>query len=547
MSTIVYVNSSPTRSNDHYSQYIYAFDHQQSSNKNMEQETLEHSRQMISNDLKEDEHCQVCGDLASGWHYGAITCEACKKFFLRSISPCNGKKQLKCQRNLSCSMTKRSRTQCQYCRLQKCISVGMKIHEPAGLKLENLYKKLPCVICNASASGIHFGAVTCEACKGFFRRSIKENAPDRYYCTENNNCEIVSTSKTTCRACRFRKCIEAGMSMNASRIGRQSNLFKENIRQFQNSSTSMATVTDSARIASIAKRRKTVTKTEKIFASTNEIDDEISPTIKEFIEKVHYYYLLYLKDLPQCIPRETVWSTMASQMIIYAQAVMNFCQKIIPDFTSMPDQWEIISSSINSVIIIKLLYDKILLNSLHENNQSTWNYWHAEATLSMELSAHAPQLMQAEDAFRSFELQFKDLLLDEKELSLLLLMLITRKNCNLMTENHKSWLKLQYECVEALAEYTQARRSNINARRSIEFCDIIFLVSQLRSLNHHVTQCFMNIPWLYVQNLPSFFYSVFLPSTTHMSLKLNGYYDPSSNSKNHFDTDLFSDPLNYIT
>ncbi|CAF4893006.1 unnamed protein product, partial [Rotaria socialis] len=61
------------------------------------------------------------------------------------------------------------------------------------------------------------------------------------------------------------------------------------IRQFQNSSTSMATVTDSARIASIAKRRKTVTKTEKIFASTNEIDDEISPTIKEFIEKVHYY------------------------------------------------------------------------------------------------------------------------------------------------------------------------------------------------------------------------------------------------------------------
>ncbi|CAF4778474.1 unnamed protein product, partial [Rotaria sp. Silwood2] len=106
------------------------------------------------------------------------------------------------------------------------------VQESIGSKAEDLYKKLPCLICNASASGIHFGFVTCEACKGFFRRSIKENAPERYYCVENNNCEIISTSKITCRACRFRKCIEAGMSMNgqsykSSRIGRQSNLFKE--------------------------------------------------------------------------------------------------------------------------------------------------------------------------------------------------------------------------------------------------------------------------------------------------------------------------------
>ncbi len=50
--------------------------------------------------------------------------------------------------------------------------------------------------------------------KGFFRRSIKENAPERYHCSENNNCLINSTSKITCRSCRFTKCIQAGMSMD---------------------------------------------------------------------------------------------------------------------------------------------------------------------------------------------------------------------------------------------------------------------------------------------------------------------------------------------
>ena len=69
------------------------------------------------------------------------------------------------------------------------------------------------------------------------------------------------------------------------------------IRQLQNGSTSMATVTDSARIASMAKKRKTKAKTGRVFASNNEIDLELSPTAKEFIEKVHNAYVMHLKVL----------------------------------------------------------------------------------------------------------------------------------------------------------------------------------------------------------------------------------------------------------
>jgi hypothetical protein len=60
------------------------------------------------------------------------------------------------------------------------------------------------------------------------------------------------------------------------------------------------------------------------------------------------------------------------------------------------------------------------------NNESIWNYWQAESTLSQELNAHVPQLTEAENAFRSFESKLVHLQLDEKEFSLLLLMIITR-------------------------------------------------------------------------------------------------------------------------
>jgi hypothetical protein len=78
------------------------------------------------------------------------------------------------------------------------------------------------------------------------------------------------------------------------------------------------------------------------------------------------------------------------------------------------------------------------------------------------------------------------------------------------------------------------------------------LVSQLRTLNRRISQCLMNLPWPYIQNLPSFFYRIYLPSITNMSSILNSNYDSlslspiksSSNSTNHYDNALFNDCLN---
>ncbi|XP_006819446.2 peroxisome proliferator-activated receptor gamma-like [Saccoglossus kowalevskii] len=69
--------------------------------------------------------CRVCRDKASGFHYGVHACEGCKGFFRRThrmklvYKPCPYVKTEPCKINVS------TRNKCQYCRFQKCLSVGM--------------------------------------------------------------------------------------------------------------------------------------------------------------------------------------------------------------------------------------------------------------------------------------------------------------------------------------------------------------------------------------------------------------------------------------
>ncbi|GFY45153.1 steroid hormone receptor ERR2 [Trichonephila inaurata madagascariensis] len=66
--------------------------------------------------------CLVCGDTASGYHYGVASCEACKAFFKRTIQ---GNIEYTCPANNDCEINKRRRKACQACRFQKCLKMGM--------------------------------------------------------------------------------------------------------------------------------------------------------------------------------------------------------------------------------------------------------------------------------------------------------------------------------------------------------------------------------------------------------------------------------------
>ncbi|XP_070161188.1 zygotic gap protein knirps-like [Polyergus mexicanus] len=82
-----------------------------------------------------------------------------------------------------------------------------------------------CSVCKEPAAGYHFGAFTCEGCKSFFGRTYS-NPGSVSECKNGGNCEINKKNRTSCKACRLKKCILAGMSKSSSRYGRRSNSFK---------------------------------------------------------------------------------------------------------------------------------------------------------------------------------------------------------------------------------------------------------------------------------------------------------------------------------
>ncbi|XP_043222979.1 ecdysone receptor-like isoform X2 [Amphibalanus amphitrite] len=66
-----------------------------------------------------------------------------------------------------------------------------------------------CLVCGDRASGYHYNALTCEGCKGFFRRSMTKNIV--YVCKYGQNCEIDMYMRRKCQECRLKKCLAVGM------------------------------------------------------------------------------------------------------------------------------------------------------------------------------------------------------------------------------------------------------------------------------------------------------------------------------------------------
>ncbi|XP_073986159.1 nuclear hormone receptor 3 ROR-beta isoform X2 [Rhodnius prolixus] len=86
---------------------------------------------------------------------------------------------------------------------------------------------IPCKVCGDKSSGVHYGVITCEGCKGFFRRS--QSSVVNYQCPRSKTCLVDRVNRNRCQYCRLQKCLRLGMSRDAVKFGRMSKKQREKV------------------------------------------------------------------------------------------------------------------------------------------------------------------------------------------------------------------------------------------------------------------------------------------------------------------------------
>lgn len=96
-------------------------------------------------------------------------------------------------------------------------SSGLATSPATGISRQQLINS-PCPICGDKISGFHYGIFSCESCKGFFKRTVQNRK--NYVCVRGGPCVVSIPTRKKCPACRFEKCLQKGMKLEAIREDR---------------------------------------------------------------------------------------------------------------------------------------------------------------------------------------------------------------------------------------------------------------------------------------------------------------------------------------
>ncbi|XP_014012623.1 hepatocyte nuclear factor 4-gamma isoform X1 [Salmo salar] len=145
-----------------------------------------------------------------------------------------------------------------------------------------------CAICGDKATGKHYGASSCDGCKGFFRRSIRKN--HIYSCRFNRQCVVDKDKRNQCRFCRLHKCFRAGMKKEAVQNERDRISSRRNIQDSQDLPpiTVLAQAESLSQQISVSSPRGAVDVSEQKSAGVGDVCDSMRQQLLVLVEWAKY-------------------------------------------------------------------------------------------------------------------------------------------------------------------------------------------------------------------------------------------------------------------
>nr|CAD7396769.1 unnamed protein product [Timema poppensis] len=344
-----------------------------------------------------------------------------------------------------------------------------------------------CLVCGDRASGYHYNALTCEGCKGFFRRSITKNAV--YQCKYGNNCEIDMYMRRKCQECRLKKCLSVGMRPECV-VPEYQCAVKRKEKKAQKDKDKPNSTTNGSPEMLIMKEAEPKMEPETLLPSPNGVKP-VSPEQEELIHRLVYYQNEYeqpseedLKRItqnqpPDCEDQSDLRFRHITEItILTVQLIVEFAKRL-PGFDKLlrEDQIALLKACSSEVMMFRMArrYDVQSDSILFANNQP----------YSKDSYSLAGMGETIEDMLR-FCRQMYSMKVDNAEYALLTAIVIFSERPSLI----EGWKveKIQEIYLEALKAYVDNRR---RPKSGAIFAKLLSVLTELRTLgNQNSEMCF---------------------------------------------------------
>ncbi|KAM5181881.1 bile acid receptor-like [Mantella aurantiaca] len=232
-----------------------------------------------------------------------------------------------------------------------------------------------CVVCGDKASGYHYNALTCEGCKGFFRRSITKNAV--YRCKNGGHCEMDMYMRRKCQECRLKKCKAVGMLAECllTEVQCKSKRLRKNCKQnslvFRNVKVE-DDGSDSRQVTSTTKSAKVIARLELTAEDCKLIDHIVAAYQKYGIPLDDHKLFLEESANP-----EEVFYHISEAAVMHVQMLVDFTKKL-PGFELLDhdDQIALLKGSTVEATFLRSaqIYNQQVPGGLLTNNDGLARY-----------------------------------------------------------------------------------------------------------------------------------------------------------------------------